>query len=414
MFTKPIDEITFEDVQSFCEERGEGVRVEYKSELNVKNHIPKIVSSFANTYGGIFLVGIKTDKTTNMPILPIEGIPNRRHIEESIQQSAEMSINPPVRPEVKIVNVGDGDNVVVVVRVAEGSLLAPHAIEDSTKVYFRVGSVTHPYELELANMELIAHMFKRREDSQVVARQILKQIEEKISAIEPAHITIDSRQQIYGELPKITVIAQPTFPYRPVISVSDIYELGRKRLSPLRRVAGGAACVGQRYERGRGLDDITKGYIELNEYGIIYHKAMVSIYNNSGHERIDCYQFFAHIKELIEYAVDLYGKCEYLGNIKISIHLQEVLDRALSDPDGRSYREEITRNFNAEPKCFDTEVFASIECLARDLENEDKRNAIVEELMCPLFWAFNIPVDNPNVREKVAKRIVREFHRKTA
>ena len=214
-----------------------------------------------------------------MPILPIEGIPNRRHIEESIQQSAEMSINPPVRPEVKIVNVGDGENVVVVVRVAEGSLLAPHAIEDSTKVYFRVGSVTHPYELELANMELIAHMFKRREDSQVVARQILKRIEEKISAIEPAHITIDSLQQIYGELPKITVIAQPTFPYRPMTSVSDIYELCRERLSPLRRVAGGAAYVEHRFERGRRLDDITKGYIEFNEYGIIYRKTMLSIYN---------------------------------------------------------------------------------------------------------------------------------------
>ena len=180
-------------------------------------------------------------------------------------------------------------------------------------------------------------------------------------------------------------------------------------------VAGGAARVGQRYEKGgRGLDDITQGYIEFNEYGIIYRKEMLSIYDNFGHERIDCDQFFFHITDVIKSAVDLYGKCEYLGNIKISIHLQEVLDRALSDPDGRSYREEITRNFNAEPKCFDTEVFASIECLARDLENEDKRNAIVEELMCPLFWAFNIPVDNPNVREKVAKRIVREFHRKTA
>ena len=406
-----MDEITFEDVKSFCEEWGEGARVEYKSELNVKNHIPKVVSSFANTYGGIFLIGIKTDKTTNMPILPIEGIPNRRHIEEAIQQSAEMMINPPVKPEVRIVNVGDGENVVVVVRVAEGSLLAPHAIEDSTKVYFRVGSVTHPYKLELANMELIAHMFKRREDSQVVARQILKRIEEKISAIEPAHITIDNHGHIYKNLPKITVIAQPTFPHRPMLSVSDIYELGRERLSPLRRVAGGAAYVGQRFERGRYVDDIAGSYIELNEYGIIYRKSKVSFYENprSGHKRIDCDQFFFRIKDVIKYAVDLYGKCEYLGNIKIIIQLQKVLGWILSDGSGRSYGEEITGYLDAKTECFNTEVSASIECLARDLENKDKRNAIVEELMCPLFWAFNVPVDKPNIREKVTNRIVREF-----
>ena len=354
MFTKPIDEITFEDVQSFCEEWGEGVRVEYKSELNVKNHIPKVVSSFANTYGGIFLIGITTDKTTNMPILPIEGIPNRRHIEESIQQSAEMSINPPVRPEVKIVNVGDGENVVVVVRVAEGSLLAPHAIEDSTKAYFRVGSTTQPYKLELANMELIAHMFKRREDSQVVARQILERIRGKISAIEPAQVTIDNHVHIYENLPKITVIAQPTFPYRPMISVSDIYELCQHRTSRFRRVEGGAAYVEQGYGRERLLDDITKGYIELNEYGIIYHKAMLSIYKDSytDEERMDCDQFFFHIKDVIKYAVDLYGKCEYLGNIKISIQLQEVLGWILSDGSGRHYREEITGNLSAAPKSF--------------------------------------------------------------
>ena len=410
MFTKPIDEITYPDVELFCQQWSEGVRVEYKQKIV---HVPKIVSSFANTYGGIYLIGVEADNTTNMPILPIKGIPKRHNIEEGIQQSAEMSIIPPVRPEVKVVNLPGGNNVVVVVRVAEGSLLAPHAIKQSTKAYFRVGSTTQPYKLELANMELIAHMFKRREDSQVVARQILERIKKKVSAIEPNHITIDSIQQIYGELPKITVIAQPTFPYRPMISVSDIYELGRKRLSPLRRVQGGAAWVGQRYERGRGLDDITKGYIEFNEYGIIYRKAMLSIYKDShtDKERMDCAQFFFHIKDVIEYAVDLYGKCEYLGNIKISIQLQEVLGWILSDGSGRdyNYREEITGYLDAKTECFSTEVSASIECLARDLENEDKRNAIVEELMCPLFWAFNVPVDKSNIREKVRKRIMREF-----
>ena len=56
MFTKPIDEITFEDVESFCEKWTEAERVEYKQEIK---HIPKIVSSFANTLGGIFIIGVK-------------------------------------------------------------------------------------------------------------------------------------------------------------------------------------------------------------------------------------------------------------------------------------------------------------------------------------------------------------------
>ena len=404
MFTKPIDEITFEDVKSFCDVWAEGVRVEYKQEIK---HIPKIVSSFANTLGGIFIIGVKTDEE-NKAILPIEGIPKRSGIMEQIQRSAGDGIYPSIMPDVKIVDVPNTNNVVVVLRVDE-SLQAPHVQQNSPVVYIREGSTTPPYVY--ADVDRIDYLLKRRENSQIVARQILERIEKRVSAIEPAHITIDSLQQIYGELPKITVIAQPTYPYRPVIPIPDIYELGRERLYPLRRVEGGAACVGQRYERGRGLDDITKGYIEFNEYGIIYRKAMLSIYKDSytDEERMDCDQFFFHIKDVIKYAVDLYGKCEYLGNIKISIQLQKVLGRILSDGSSQHYGEEITGNLDAKTECFNTEVSASIECLARDLEHEDKRNAIVEELMCPLFWAFNVPVDKPYIREKVTKRIVREF-----
>ena len=94
MFTKPIDEITFDDVESFCKEWPEGVRVEYKREVKeIKGKIPKIVSSFANFYGGIFFIGVEADKTKNEVIFPIQGIPpgtpaETHGIEERIQQSA--------------------------------------------------------------------------------------------------------------------------------------------------------------------------------------------------------------------------------------------------------------------------------------------------------------------------------------
>ena len=55
MFTKLANEI-----EAFCREWAEGVRVEYKSEIA---HIPKIISSFANTLGGIFIIGVETDET---------------------------------------------------------------------------------------------------------------------------------------------------------------------------------------------------------------------------------------------------------------------------------------------------------------------------------------------------------------
>ena len=51
------------------------------------------------------------------------------------------------------------DNVVVVVRVSK-SPLAPHATDNFTKVYVRVGST-----ILLATIDKIEHMLKRRETS---------------------------------------------------------------------------------------------------------------------------------------------------------------------------------------------------------------------------------------------------------
>ena len=174
MFTKLAADITFSDVEDFCREFGEGVRVEYKREIQ---HIPKIVSSFANSSGGIFMIGAETD-STNRGIVPIRGIPKTSGIEEQIQQSTLTGIYPAVVPEIIIREVPNTNNVVVIVRVDE-SPQAPHAIQNSTRVYIRTGSITQPYELKLAGIDQIEYMLKRRADSQEITQQILKRIEER-------------------------------------------------------------------------------------------------------------------------------------------------------------------------------------------------------------------------------------------
>ena len=113
MFTKLGNEIDFNDIESFCREWGEGVRVEYKSEIA---HLPKIISSFSNTQGGIFIIGVETD-LNNKVKFPIQGMPNEGGIEERIVQSALTGIYPAVMPEVIIRDVpGETDKVVVVMR----------------------------------------------------------------------------------------------------------------------------------------------------------------------------------------------------------------------------------------------------------------------------------------------------------
>ena len=169
-----------------------------------------MVSAFANTFGGIFLIGVESEQTKNEVIFPIQGIPNEPGFEERIQQSSLEGIYPAVIPEIKIIDVPHNNNIIVIVRVDE-SIQAPHAIQNSKRTYIRTGSITEPYDL--ADMDRIAYMFKRREDSQENAKQILDRIDER------------AKRFCIQDKPSLTVIAQPVYPYRPVITTSDIYEL---------------------------------------------------------------------------------------------------------------------------------------------------------------------------------------------
>ena len=62
-----------EDIREFCSRFNEGIRVEYKGTWNeeVRRKLPAIVCSFANTLGGVLIVGVKTLK--GVPQQPIEG-----------------------------------------------------------------------------------------------------------------------------------------------------------------------------------------------------------------------------------------------------------------------------------------------------------------------------------------------------
>ncbi len=228
LFDTPLRDITFDDVVRFCETFPEGVRVEYKRE---PANIPKVISSFANTVGGIWLIGVETDKANNMPILPLAGMPRAAGVEERIVQSAQTGIYPAITPTVRVLDVpGQPDRMIAVVKVPE-SIEAPHAIENSTRVYVRVGSTTPPYEL--AHIDRIEYFLNRRQEPE-------RRREEAIAEA-------TKRSPFGEEHPRVRVIVAPVYPYGILISLDDLFEraslleqqMGWQYLTGVRRIHGG-------------------------------------------------------------------------------------------------------------------------------------------------------------------------------
>ena len=375
MFNLSKEEITFEVVENFCSEWQEGVRVKYKQEIK---DIPKILSSFANTQGGVFMIGVEANQTDNKVQFPIEGIPKTDGIEESIVQSALMGIYPPVIPEVRLVDVPETDNVVVVVRVDE-SVRAPHAIQNSTRVYIRAESVTQPYKKpELAEMNLIEYLLNRRKDTQGVTQQILDRIEDR------------TKQFCDMDAPSLTVIARPVFLYRPVISPTAIYDL-YKAWMRIKRVTGGVSCL---------LEPSSNHNLEINEHGIVYYRC--GLYGNEEYD-IMVVDLINEIASLLEDAKRVYKACDALITVEVTAHLQNVFEKKLPKDfgTGRSIR------LNHEPVCYDSEVFTSTSrtYLSRDFEDREQQKSIAKELTMQLLWSFNIPTDNEHIIGYIEKLI---------
>jgi predicted HTH transcriptional regulator len=136
LFTVPIGEITADDVNAFLDsDLEEGPRLDYK-EADPAKVIPEdsveVVCAFANTYGGLLILGVKADQITNRPILR-DGLPLIKGLEERITSRCYDAIVPPISPEVKVCPfksdpaLPSEDKAFVVVRVSP-SPAVPHAL----------------------------------------------------------------------------------------------------------------------------------------------------------------------------------------------------------------------------------------------------------------------------------------------
>jgi len=153
LLTKPMGEITSEDVLSFCDSQTgfpENQTLEYKGggDLPSSTVLGKTVSAMANTFGGTLILGVDEDHKSGRPE-KISGIRANRELEKQIYSMLLDNITPalvPV-PEMQIVQLpDDAERVVVVMRVAQSNA-TPHAARNGSGhqyVYVRIGNESRP------------------------------------------------------------------------------------------------------------------------------------------------------------------------------------------------------------------------------------------------------------------------------
>lgn len=229
------------DIRAFCAHFPEGIRVEYKSTFdeNVRRALPKIVSSFANSLGGVVVIGVETQD--GVPHGAIQGfmLPDEE-LPLTIENICLQNINPPVIPQVRIVPSDVAGRSFAVLEVEE-SWDAPHAIENSKKVYVRTGNAGNPYEL--ADVGLIIELVRRRAEPDAKRQRLMS-----LARARATTVVDDTQIQVEASI-------SPTYPRHSLCSREEAWDFIAQspyrgahyfRWETLRRVEDGVACYNDR------------------------------------------------------------------------------------------------------------------------------------------------------------------------
>ena len=172
IFTKPLSQLAFTDLQELLQDAAvENVRLEFKAKVPNKDDTLKKLSSFANSFGGLMVIGA-TEKDGRIEGLP--GVDQVADYRQKVVQWCFDAVSPPLVVEVSdaiSVPAAAGDSmtspvadkrVCYVVATAESDV-APHFLNGRKGVWVRSDEFSQRYEPQLADERESSHLLNRRQ-----------------------------------------------------------------------------------------------------------------------------------------------------------------------------------------------------------------------------------------------------------
>jgi hypothetical protein len=308
IYTKDIASISFDDVQNFYNLRiREGLRIDYKRDF--PSELERIVASFANTAGGVILIGVDED-STNKPS-SLLGIDLVKGLEERVLNICHSNSNPPITPEVAVcpfssIGTTNQDKCVVFVRVPESGQ-APHYIgKRSNLIYVRIDN-----ESEQADAAATKSLMEKRDRGTKLSKELL-----------------DSKTIKSQNIPGFPAMRTTQVAAIPSCITKDIIDFNSETDRFLREHPR-ELVFGDERPKQRGIEfsgrssqgDIERlDYCEVTGEGLIrYSEALTAKKPQIHYPRI-----IMVIVRVLEYSLGIYKKFGFNGGLTIRVELDNV------------------------------------------------------------------------------------------
>ncbi|MBI3001380.1 MAG: ATP-binding protein [Deltaproteobacteria bacterium] len=387
LLSKPINNITWEDVEAFCQERTpEGAVLDYKEDF--PNNLERSLAAMANTLGGLVLIGIEEDKE-NRPIIPVKGIEFKRGLAERVTNIILSNITPPFIPEIAVPSDATKERALVVIRIAQ-SHQTPHAIAANTQVYLRTGNRNKPEEL--ATIPQIEWLMDGRRKSEEFRAHLYKQAEVRLTALRPDSLAARQKAReatAIAEDDRLMLSLCPVYPKDRLMdppamygiyrgSEVDIYKGYDSIFPPVQ--GGDGRIVQDGFVRQRVTDDGGIFHVELNSFGLyFYRQSIVNVYPDNPRKVIYSGEISRRLDEFLESSSKYYRQLGYRGTLEFRMVLNGVKGCVLREFDRNSYSFDLNSPDN-EIRFLTTVTAASL--------SEEKPRLVLGAAQ-QVAWAFN-------------------------
>lgn len=312
--SKPIETISYEDIDAFLQDRHpESTILDYKQDWR---HLERLLTAFANTSGGIVLVGVEEENNTGRPIVPATGIDlneGEDAIKRRIGSQAYDGIYPPIFPEVAVCpQPDDPGKGVVLIRVHE-SRETPHATDNRQRVYVRVASQNRFAE-RLANLEELEWLWSRRKAAEHLRESMLAEARGRLESMQllAGHGSTEEDPAI------IECYVVPLYPDIPLLGLAALLQFAKETVGEGRTLGSYSDFPAVATQATRPIADGVamfpnyatekEHYVQINRWGMVHSRLDIQG-EPSQPERPSFYPgwFLAHIDAFLDYLQRLYN-----------------------------------------------------------------------------------------------------------
>ncbi|MFH1694420.1 MAG: ATP-binding protein [Patescibacteria group bacterium] len=399
LYAKKIEEITFDDVVTFCDEQHrENMHLDYKRELNA--NIAKTIAAMANTLGGLIIVGV--DEDDSKPKLPIEGIDYKEHLVEQVNNLILGNITPPIFPEVQICANSKKEKAFIVIRVPQ-SALTPHAVRGNTKVYIRTNTSNEPEEI--ATLDRVSWLTNKRDRSIKLRDSFYERADDRFGVL----CEKDGVEPLVADT---SFSISPLYPFEALVDYISL----KKDIPSKISVHGWGGTFPRCLVRLSELETTQYGaygfianknygfilYEELNHFGFFYHRVNLAHREKEGEEGklvqvALLWDILMTLDKLLASALKLYTEMGYWGLLELRVSMNELVGAQFNDlpaPSGYYKLDHISH----------TPIDNSLEFKRTISLNElrEGRKTLVSELLKDISWAIGFS----NIRQETIELLI--------